>query len=150
MSRRSLQALQPSPFSYGPELAPDSASGGEFFAQIHSFEPVLSAAPDQAPATPASAPSTQPGAALATAPLPATAVSPAETEAGPAPGLAAPKDAAETAVGAGNDTSGSSPCDGLDGEPTEWMRSGGAMGLACAQQVSHPSTAQRNGLPQCQ
>lgn len=40
-----------------------------------------------------------------------------------------------TPVQSGNDTDWASPCDALEGSPTEWMRSGGALGFACAQQV---------------
>ena len=147
VSRRTLQAMEPTPFGYGRELAPDASGEGVFFAQIRSFEHIHSAAPDQAPAAPASAPHTQPASPVANAPVPATAVSPAETEAFSAPSSAAPQDAAETAAGTGgNDMVGSTPCDGLEGDPAEWMRSLGAMGFACAQQVSHPSTAQFPGV----
>ena len=31
---------------------------------------------------------------------------------------------------------GSSACDGLEGEPGEWLQDGGALGYACAMQVS--------------
>ena len=42
---------------------------------------------------------------------------------------------ASAPVQSGNDTDGASPCAALEGSPTEWMRSGGALGFACAQQV---------------
>ena len=43
--------------------------------------------------------------------------------------------AGKQAAYSGNGMSTGSPCDSLQGGPTEWMRHGGAFGLACAQQV---------------
>lgn len=40
-----------------------------------------------------------------------------------------------SAASAGNVMDASSPCDHLKGSPAEWMRHGGALGFACAQQV---------------
>ena len=147
VARRSLQAFEPSPFSYGPELAPESASEGEFFAQARSFENIHSAAPGQALAAPAPAAYTHPASVVAQAPVPDTAVPHAETAAAPAASSAsnlasesaAAQGASEAAGRARNESAGSSPCDGLEGGPTEWMKNEGAMGLACAQQVSQSS-----------
>ena len=135
VARRSLQATEYLS-SYGPKLAPESASEGVFFAQMRSFADIQTAAPDQAPAAPAPAPFTQQASVPARAAVPATAVSPAEAEAAPASDAAAPQGAAEAAGGARNESAGSSPCDALEGGPAEWMQTGGAMGLACAQQVT--------------
>ena len=136
VARRSLQAAEPNLLGYGPELAPESASEGVFFAQIHSFEHLPTAVPDQAPAAPAPAPHTPPASATARAQVPATAVPPAETAAAPAAGSATLGGAAEAAGSTRSAAVGASPCDSLEGGPTEWMKTGGAMGFACAQQVT--------------
>ena len=120
--------MEPHLSSYGPELAPESASEGIFFAQMRSFADIQTAAPDQAPAA---APFTQPASVIARAPASATAVSPAEAEA------AAFQGAAEAVGAARSESAGSLPCDALKGGPAEWMKTGGAMGLACAQQVTY-------------
>ncbi len=136
VARRSLQAMEPHLSSYGPELAPESASEGVFFAQMRSFVDIQTAAPDLAPAAPAPSTSAQPTSYSARAPVPATAVSPAEAEAAPVADAAASQGVAEAAGGARNESAGSSPCDVLEGGPAEWMKTGGAMGLTCAQQVA--------------
>ena len=75
---------------------------------------------------------------------PAAAPEAAEGDSSPAAHKWAGQDAAawgpnmqngSTPVQSGSDTDWVSPCNALQGSPTEWMRSGGALEFACAQQV---------------
>lgn len=139
VSGRSLKDSGAGVSSYTTELAPGVTDMDASSAAL------VSAAPVMAPTAPAPTPYTQPDSAEGESFDAALDSASAEVSAAQAPGAIPYEIAAQALEAARNGTNGTSPCDALTGSPAEWMRSGGALGFACAQQVSTSPDSSSSG-----
>jgi len=130
VSGRTLKGGGAGVSSYTTELAPGVADVDATSAALVSAAPIL------APTAPAPAPYTQPDSAEGDIPDAALDSASAEDLAAQAPGPIPYEITPQALEAARNENNETSPCDALKGSPAEWMQSGGALGFACAQQVS--------------